>query len=192
MRRVNTTMRVGASEKMGPRLRGDDNVGMQRSDMFVRGAHKKLPNFVIPAKAGTHLPTRRHAQRGAAMLLAIVLTAITGLMSAGIWQAMHRETSEHYRTERQAAAHHLAEAGLEHALHALSRGLPTPQGEHALGKGHYTVAATQTAPGVYWLESQGLLRDGPMLRARAVLHAEARIAPGGGIASYTLLPGGTP
>jgi len=149
------------------------------------------PNLVIPAQAGTHLPSRRHAQRGAAMLLAIVLLAITGLMSAGIWQAMHRETSEHYRAERQAAAHHLAEAGLEHALHALSRGLPAPEGEHALGKGHYTVVAAQTAPAIYRLESQGLLRDGPMLRARVVLRAEARIAPGGAIASYTLLPGGT-
>jgi hypothetical protein len=126
------------------------------------------------------------------MLLAIVLMAITGLMSAGIWQAMHRETSEHYRAERQAAAHHLAEAGLEHALHTLSHGLPAPEGEHALGKGHYTVAATQSAPGVYRLESKGLLRDGTMLRARVVLHAEARVTPGGGIASYSLLPGGTP
>ncbi|MBI1320600.1 MAG: hypothetical protein GC168_16880 [Candidatus Hydrogenedens sp.] len=129
----------------------------------------------------------RESKRGAALLYAIGLMAITGIIAAGVWQSMHRETQEMVRAEHRAAARYLAEGGLEFALQRLQHGAPLPIEEQPLGEGYFTASATPAGSGAYRIESSGYLRDGGRITWRVDLAAEAVFGADGALRSYTPL-----
>jgi len=132
--------------------------------------------------------TRKSNQRGAALILALLLVAIMGIGCTAVWRYLHTTLSETRRYERTETVQHLAEGGLEKAVAELRAAGGRYRGEEhtPLGAGRFSVAVQpeEGKPGTYRLLSVGELEDGGHVFARRVLEADLQLTPDGEVQAF--------
>lgn len=127
---------------------------------------------------------RKPGERGTALIGALLLVLIVSAGVGLVWRSLmqQRESQRHF--VRAEEARQLAEAGLETAIAALraDRGYAGVSAV-PLGEGEFSVAVFPATPG-FRLESEGVLRDGAIVRARIRWEATLQLDGAGRIVAY--------
>lgn len=130
--------------------------------------------------------THRINNRGAALLIALMMVGVLSVGAAALWQHLHYNLESGKRSEFSDAAQYLAEAGLEQAIAQL-RTMPAEyRGEQStpLGGGNFSVTVLpQNTPGAYRIESTGIFGAAPGCAKRS-LAAYLELSPDGAIQVY--------
>lgn len=118
----------------------------------------------------------RHAERGAAMLLAVALMGVFAIVGGACWRHLHVSLAQVRDTAKAQLSRELAEAGLARAVAELRAGNTSFTGAERvpLGEGVYSVSLAPAADGARAVTATGALADGNTLRRevkiRALLH----------------------
>jgi len=125
---------------------------------------------------------RGRQERGAALVLALLLIIILGIGAAASWRHMHVTLKRGETVANDEAALQLADAGVNRAAAMLSAD-PAYRGEERtpLGDGFYTVTVRPLADGRYVAEARGTLEDGGVVRGACGVTAELARLPEGGV-----------
>lgn len=139
-----------------------------------------------------HAATRRagakteQRERGAALLMALMLVAVAGIGAGAVWSYLHVALHQSKRSEHTAVTQCLAEAGLDKAVAELRAKRPyTGETNTCLDGGRFSVRVNAAGEsGHYLLESLGEVANGSEVLARCALRAELTVSPEGGISRY--------
>ncbi len=125
-------------------------------------------------------------RRGAALIMAIMLVAVMGIGAGAVWSYLHVTLKQGQRTENDAVAQCLAEAGLDKAIAELRAKRPyTGEKDTWLDGGRFAVEVTRGAgPGDYVLRATGERGTENHLWARCVLQADLSFGPDGTVTQY--------
>jgi len=122
---------------------------------------------------------------GMALYLVIGFLAALMIASGAFFTLLHRTIDHAHAADRHQVCLHIAEGGLDKALAELRARPGSYDGEEEtpLGRGLFTVQLepSQTS-GMYRVASTGILRDGPVVLARARVAAMIAVTPEGAVA----------
>ena len=131
-----------------------------------------------------------HKERGAALILALMLMAALGLFGTAYWSHLHSTLASVREQAKRQAAHALAESGIEVALAEFRAGNPAYVGAppRALGDGFFKVAVNKEADGALLVESTAALGVPAEPHHPQTVKACIRLGAGGAPVAIQYLP----
>lgn len=128
---------------------------------------------------------RRHGERGAALLIAVVMMGVFAIMGTAYWRHLHVTLAHARGNAKLQVSRELAEAGIARAVAEMRAGNTafTAADRVPLGEGVYSVAISPGPGDTREIIAMGALADGETLsrtvRIRALLHLDAAGKPQG-------------
>jgi Tfp pilus assembly protein PilX len=136
---------------------------------------------------------QKHPQRGAAMLLAVIMMAVFAIMGSAYWRHLHVSIAHARDGAKQQLSRELAEAGIARAIAELRAGHTTFTGVERvpIGEGIYTVELTPLEGTTREITATGALADGNELRRPVRIKARIHLDAAGLPASVEYLAEGS-
>ncbi len=131
----------------------------------------------------------RAGDRGAALLLAVVMLAVMSLGAGVAWQRLAFSTDRQFRAESNERAWHSAEAGLETAVAQIRAqgGGYGGQENTPFDRGSFSVRVESGKRGTYTLEAVGRVHDERVVFAERRLKATLEMSEEGRVLRYRVL-----
>lgn len=126
---------------------------------------------------------KKHSERGAALIVAVVLLGVLGLFGTAYWQHLHFTLKAARDYAKEQSAEVIAESGIAVAVAQLRAGQAPAAGvSQRVGEGYYTLRVTPGAEGTTEIASTGAFGEpGKPVHARTV---RVRVAAGGAKVEY--------
>lgn len=124
-----------------------------------------------------------HAERGAAMLLTVIMMGVFAVMGTAYWRHLHVTLSHARDNAKAQISRELAEAGIARAIAELRAGNVafTSAERVPLGEGIYSVTLGPKSTNIQEVTATGALADGDelrrLVRIRATIHLDAAGRP---------------